>query len=40
MADVRYCKWAVYEREKAKLANLPPSEYEKRLKELIRRLKI
>ena len=33
-------KWAIYEREKAKLLNLPPREYEKRLKELIRRLKL
>lgn len=33
-------KYTIYEREKAKLANLPPAEYEKRLKELIRRLKI
>ena len=33
-------KYAVYEAEKAKLLNLPPREYEKRLKELIRRLKL
>ena len=33
-------KWAIYETEKAKLATLPPREYEKRLKELIRRLKL
>ena len=33
-------KYAIYEAEKAKLVNLPPREYEKRLKELIRRLKL
>lgn len=33
-------KYAIYEAEKAKLVNLPPKEYEKRLKELIRRLGI
>ena len=33
-------KYAIYEAEKAKLVNLPPREYEKKLKELIRRLGI
>ena len=33
-------KYAIYEAEKAKLVNLPPKEYEKRLKELIRRFGI
>ena len=31
-------KWALYEREEAKLVNLPPQEYERELKKLIQRL--
>ena len=33
-------KWAIYECEKAKLQGLSPREYEQKLKELIRRLKL
>lgn len=35
-------KWIIYESEKAKLnsMNLDPKEYEKRLREILRRLKI
>ena len=35
-------KWVVYEKEKAKLEalNLPHEEYERRLRELAKRLKI
>lgn len=31
-------KYHIYEREKAKLANFPPQEYERELKKLIKRL--
>ena len=33
-------KWLKYEKEKAKLVNLPPEEYERKIRELAKRLRI